>query len=101
MSQGVVYGIRRALYTLIVLVLAFVSRAGASATLLLEEPYGKLGFFSPTGHVAVYLSGVCADSPLVLRRCSPGETGVVISRYDGIGGYDWAALPLLPYLFAV
>jgi hypothetical protein len=101
MSQGDVYGIRRALYTLIVLVLGFVSRAGASATLLLEEPYGKLGFFSPTGHVAVYLSGVCADSPLVLRRCSPGETGVVISRYDGIAGYDWAAIPLIPYLYAV
>ena len=45
----------------------FVSRAGASATLLLEERYGKLGFFSPTGHVAVNLSRVCADSPLALR----------------------------------
>jgi hypothetical protein len=99
MSQG--YGVRRALYALIVLGLAFVSRAGASATLLLEEPYGRLGFFSPTGHVAVYLSGVCADSPLVLRPCAPGETGVVISRYDGISGYDWAAIPLIPYLYAV
>jgi hypothetical protein len=101
MSRGDVYGRRRTVYTLMVLVLAFASRAGASATLLLEEPYGRLGFFSPTGHVAVYLSGVCADSPLVLRPCSPGETGVVISRYDGIAGYDWAAIPLIPYLYAV
>jgi hypothetical protein len=73
----------------------------SSATLLLEEPYGKLGFFTATGHAAVYLSGVCADSPLVLRRCAPGETGVVLSRYNGVGGYDWVAIPLIPYLYAV
>jgi hypothetical protein len=73
----------------------------SSATLLLEEPYGKLGFFTATGHAAVYLSGVCADSPLVLRRCAPGETGIVLSRYDGVGGYDWVAVPLVPYLYAV
>src|ERR1700751_2942037 len=75
--------------------------AHASATLLLEEPYGKLGFFTATGHAAVYLSGVCATTPLVLRRCNPGETGGVIRRYDGIRGYDWIALPLIPYLYAV
>ena len=73
----------------------------SSATLLLEEPYGKLGFFTATGHAAVYLSGVCADSPVVLRVCRPGETGIVLSRYDGVGGYDWVAIPLIPYLYAV
>ncbi len=40
-------------------------QAGASATLLIEEPYGKLGFFTATGHAAVYLSGVCAQTPLI------------------------------------
>ncbi len=75
--------------------------ASASATLLLEEPYGRMGFFTPTGHAAVYLSGVCAETPLVLRPCAPGETGVVLSRYDGVGGYDWVAIPLIPYLYAV
>src|ERR1039457_6240736 len=94
--------IRRALCTLLVLVSASACLAGASsATLLLEEPYGRMGFFTATGHAAVYLSGVCADSPLVLRPCAPGETGVVISRYDAIGGYDWLAIPLIPYLYAV
>jgi hypothetical protein len=83
------------------LVLACAGMAHASATLLLEEPYGKLGFFTATGHAAVYLSGVCADNPLVLRRCAPGETGVVLSRYDGVAGYDWVAIPLIPYLYAV
>ncbi len=75
--------------------------AGASATLFLEEPYGRMGWFTATGHAAVYLSDVCADSPTMLRRCAPGETGVVISRYDGIDGYDWLAIPLVPYLYAV
>ena len=73
----------------------------SSATLLLEEPYGKLGFFTATGHAAVYLSGVCAETPLVLRVCAPGELGAVISRYDGVGSYDWVAIPLIPYLYAV
>jgi hypothetical protein len=94
--------LRRALCTWFVLVSASACLAGASsATLLLEEPYGKLGFFTATGHAAVYLSGVCAETPLVLRPCEPGERGIVISRYDRVGGYDWVAIPLIPYLYAV
>jgi hypothetical protein len=26
---------------------------------------------------------------------------VVLSRYDGVGGYDWIAIPLVPHLYAV
>jgi hypothetical protein len=44
---------------------------------------------------------VCAATPTVLRRCQPGEAGVVISRYDGLGDLDWVAIPLIPYLYAV
>lgn len=83
------------------LVLVSASLASASATLFLEEPYGKLGFFTATGHAAVYLSGVCAETPIKLRPCAPGEMGTVISRYDGVAGYDWVAIPLIPYLYAV
>src|SRR5581483_1955840 len=92
---------RRAFLSLAALVLLCSGLAHSSATLLLEEPYGKLGFFTATGHAAVYLSGVCAETPVKLRRCAPGETGVVISRYDGVAGYDWVAIPLIPYLYAV
>src|ERR1700728_4238003 len=92
---------RRVFLKLVVMVLACGSFAGASATLLLEEPYGHMGFFTATGHAAVYLSGVCARSPVELRPCAPGETGIVISRYDGVDGYDWVAIPLVPYLYAV
>jgi hypothetical protein len=92
---------RRAFVRLGLIVLACTSLACASATLLLEEPYGKMGFFTATGHAAVYLSGVCADTPVHLRPCTPGETGIVLSRYDAVGGYDWVAIPLIPYLYAV
>src|SRR5580704_2824595 len=82
-------------------VLLTASAAHGSMALLLEEPYGKFGGMNPTGHAAIYLSNVCADSPLTLRRCHEGELGVVISRYDHVSGYDWIAIPLLPYLYAV
>ena len=93
--------LRRSIGLGFVLVMLSVSLANASATLLLEEPYGKLGFFTATGHAAVYLSRVCAETPLVLRQCAPGELGAVISRYDGVGSYDWVAIPLIPYLYGV
>ncbi len=93
--------IRCKLGILLALVVASAGLAHASATLLLEEPYGKLGFFTATGHAAVYLSDVCAQTPLKLRSCEPGELGAVISRYNGVDGYDWIAIPLIPYLYAV
>jgi hypothetical protein len=87
---------------LIMFVLATgASRALADAALLMEEPYGEFGFFNPTGHSAVYLNHVCAESPVQLRICRPGEYGVVISRYHRIGGFDWIAIPLVAYLYAV
>lgn len=75
--------------------------AAAQATLFMEEPFGFFGSMNPTGHAAVYLSRVCAQTPTQLRRCGPGEMGVVISRYHKVAGYDWIAIPLIPYLYAV
>jgi hypothetical protein len=69
--------------------------------LLLEEPYGFFGTLNPTGHNAIYLARVCADTPVHLRRCNSGESGSVIARYQGISGYDWVAIPLVPYLYSV
>jgi hypothetical protein len=81
--------------------LGLTQQVHADATVLLEEPYSYDGAFAGTGHTAVYLTRVCAASPTLLRRCRPGEFGVVISRYTRIAGYDWIAIPLLPYLYAV
>jgi hypothetical protein len=77
------------------------SRAQAQAALLMEEPYGFFGIVNPTGHNAIYFERICAETPVKLRRCQPGELGAVIARYQGIDGYDWVAIPLLPYLYAV
>jgi hypothetical protein len=79
-----------------------VSRhSSAQAALLMDEPFGFFGFLNPTGHDALYFQRICAETPVKLRRCSPGETGAVITRYQGIANYDWIAMPLLPYLYAV
>ena len=85
----------------LLLLISLTARAPAKLALLLEEPFGTFGYINPTGHAAVYLSGVCADSPTELRRCKPGEYGVVLSRYYHVAGYDWLAIPLIPYLYAV
>jgi len=89
----------------VVLCFSFLAATGlyghASVALLVEEPYGKFGAISPTGHAAVYFNHICADSPVVLRVCGVAEHGVVISRYQKIDGYDWIAMPLIGYLYAV
>ncbi len=77
------------------------TRCFGSVALLMEEPFGEFGAFNPTGHAAVYLNHICAASPTELRMCQSGELGVVISRYHKMHGYDWIAMPLIPYLYAV
>ena len=87
---------------LIAALLASSARPGhAQAAVLLEEPYGFFGAINPTGHIAIYFAHICAETPVRLRRCQPGEQGSVISRYQGIAGYDWVVMPLIPYLYSV
>lgn len=87
--------------SLLSLLLWLTPYAKADVAVLLEEPYSYDGALAGTGHAAVYLTRVCAASPTVLRRCEAGEPGVVMSRYHRVAGYDWIAVPLYPYLFAV
>jgi hypothetical protein len=85
--------------------LAFLSpacrRGHAQAAMLMAEPFGFFGFLNPTGHDAMYFERICAETPVKLRRCAPGELGAVITRYQGIAHYDWIAVPLVPFLYAV
>ena len=85
----------------VIVLLSWAPHLFAQAALLMEQPFGFFGALNPTGHTAIYLERVCADSPIHLRMCADGEPGVVISRYHGMGGYDWVAIPLIPYLYAV
>ena len=83
-------------------VLAFCcARSHAEVAVLMEEPYGFFGILAPAGHSAIYLDRVCAETPLKLRRCRSDELGSVITREPDMAGYDWVAIPLLPYLYSV
>jgi hypothetical protein len=77
------------------------ARCRAQAALLMEEPYGFFGTVNPTGHTAIYFAHICAATPTKLRHCDTDELGAVIARYSGIDGYDWVAIPLVPYLYSV
>jgi len=88
-------------FFLLVAFVTFPVSGRAQAALLMEEPYGFFGSVNPTGHNAIYFERICAETPTRLRRCQSGELGAVISRYQGINGYDWVAIPLLPYLYSV
>jgi hypothetical protein len=88
-------------FFLMALAISLPMRARAQAAMLMAEPFGLFGLMNPTGHDAVYFERICAETPIKLRRCAPGEVGAVITRYQGIANYDWIAMPLLPYLYAV
>ena len=90
-----------AFFVIVALATLVCTQCQAQAALLLEEPYGFFGVANPTGHTAIYFEHICADTPVKLRRCSPGELGSVISRYQGINDFDWVAIPLVPYLYSV
>ena len=95
---------KRTARCLAALVCSLLSARGARAavSLLLEQPYGHFTVaWNPTGHSALYFDHICAATPVKLRSCGPGELGVVISRYESIDPYDWIAVPLVPYLYAV
>ena len=73
----------------------------AALTVLVGEPFGPFGTMMPVGHTAVYLDRACADGPLHLRMCHPGEPqGVVVARYHALGQLDWMVSPVLQFLYA-
>ena len=73
----------------------------AQGALLLQDSDGLSAALSPTGHSSVYFARICAASLTQLRRCARGELGVVIARHRRIAGYDWLAVPLIPFLYSV
>jgi hypothetical protein len=86
---------------LLFLLLSPCARAQADVTLFIEAPINFLGHVSSTGHAALLVDRLCSDDHIHIRWCHPSENGTVVSRYKGIDGYDWVAMPPGPYLFAV
>jgi len=93
------------LAVLALLLTALCGVAQADVGLMLNEAL-RVGAskWTGAGHAAVYLSGVCAASPIELRPCQPGENGVVLTNYEDFAEdrrYQWNAIPLNLYLYGV
>jgi hypothetical protein len=88
-------------HALLILLIGHAVGLHADTTLLIEGPINFLGHVSSTGHAALLVDGLCSDDHIHMRLCKADEDGAVISRYKGIGGYDWVAMPPGPYLFSV
>lgn len=57
--------------------------------------------FTHAGHALIYLSGVCAESPVRARLCRAGEDGSVVTRYPKFhenAPYGWNIVPIGLYL---
>ena len=86
---------------MLILGLCVARGARADLAVFIGEPFGSFGTMMPVGHTAFYLSRLCADGPLKLRWCRPGEPqGVVLARYHQIGELDWLASPVSEFLYA-
>jgi hypothetical protein len=83
-------------------VLAIASPVRADIGVIVAEPVSALGFFTRVGHVGTYLSNICPDgSPIKMRVCLPGESGVVVIRSSTLSeneDYDWAIVPFVEYM---
>jgi hypothetical protein len=87
----------------LLLLLVFLSgvKVRADVVLIVGDPINFLGHVSSTGHAALWVEDLCSDDHVHMRWCQPDENGSVVSRYKGINGYDWLAMPPGPYIFAV
>jgi hypothetical protein len=95
------FGLRLGAYGLAVMFSLTGRPASAELTVLVGEPFGSFGTMMPVGHAAIYLDRVCADGPLHLRMCHPGEPqGAVIARYHQIGAIDWVVTPAMQFFYA-
>jgi hypothetical protein len=96
-----------ALILVLILVLSSLACAPARAdvgVVLNESLDTSVARITGSGHSAVYLSHVCAESPIKLRLCRPGEEGSVISNYTTLGEdqpFEWNIAPLSIYLYGV
>jgi hypothetical protein len=89
----------------ILLALLVCSPARAGVGVILNETLDEsVARITGSGHTAVYFSHICAESPIKLRLCRPGEEGSVMSNYLNLGEdqpYEWNIIPLSMYVYGV
>ncbi len=77
---------------------------GDVGLLLNESLDTSFARISGSGHSAIFFSRICAESPIKLRLCRPGEEGSVMSNYTTLGEdqpFEWNVVPLSIYLYGV
>ncbi len=93
------------LVSLLPLFWCWILPANADVGLLMLETTGSgAARYTAAGHTAVYLSGICPESPVRLRLCSAREDGSVISNYTDFGeaqGFEWNVSPFNIFLYGV
>ena len=87
----------------LLLLIVLSQRARADVGVVLADPT-RVGasVWTNAGHTSVYLSGVCAETPVKLRLCHAGEQGTVLTAYPDFheaAAYQWNAIPLSLYLY--
>jgi len=89
---------------IVISMLSLPNPTRGDVSLIVLEAVGVAGEYTGSGHTAIYLSNICAETPVKLRPCREGENGVVISSYPSFGNgksYEWIAVPLNPFLYGV
>ena len=94
---------RRYLKLLLLLAVALPSAARADIGIVLNSSVGSGGdWFTNSGHSSVYLSRICAETPVKARMCGPGEMGSVLSAYSNFHEampYEWNLIPVSVFLY--
>lgn len=81
--------------------LATAARADVGIALADPTSVGA-SVWTHAGHTSVYLTGVCAETPVKLRLCRLGEQGSILTAYPDFeerAPYEWNAVPLSLYLY--
>ena len=82
--------------------MTFDLAAKADIGVVLADPTTVgVSVYTHAGHSLVYLSGVCAASPIRARLCGAGEQGSIVTTYPDFReaqAYRWNLVPLSLYL---
>ena len=80
-------------------------KAGADVGLVLNDSLDtSVARITGSGHSAIYFSQICAETPVKMRLCRPGERGSIVSNYTSLGEdrpFQWNIVPLDVYLYGV
>jgi hypothetical protein len=91
----------RAILAIAMLEISPLSARADIGVVLADPTTVGVSVYTHAGHSLVYLSGVCAASPVKARLCEAGEQGSVVTTYPDFRetqAYAWNMVPLSLYL---